>query len=132
MKRLLLALLLVPAIAPGTVSAQTTGPQADPACMKDVPWEVDPTSGPIKVYGCRPVEQIGAPDAQGWSTYTRAAGNGWIRSKTVSSAYPAGSVWTIIVEDNGGGSGVFGYTVVGAPDANNVLQNPKVTIYNGN
>lgn len=131
MKRLLI-LALAPLSFAVPAHAQTTGPQADPYCMKDVPWEVDPGSGPIQVASCRSVDQISAPNAEGWVVYNRPGGAGFIQTKTVSSAYKEGSSWTVIVVDNGGGSGNFGYTLTGAPDVNGVIQKPKVAIWKGN
>ena len=105
------------------VQAAAQPPRIDPACMKDVPWEVD-ASGPIRIWGCRPAARVPAADAQGWVQFDRPKAKdgtdaGWIRARMVKTG-PAGVV-TFEVQDNGGGSGVFPYRVTGKPGPDGVL-----------
>jgi len=116
-------------VAAALVAASAGPPAIDPYCLKDVPWEVD-ASGPIRVFGCRRAAMIAAPDAEGWTTYTRPPENGsdagFIRAKR--DKVSRSGVWTFEVQDNGGGSGVFPYRVVGKPDAQGVLAPATVKV----
>jgi hypothetical protein len=73
---------------------------------------------------------IAAPDAEGWTTYTRpqenGADGGFIRAKR--DKVSRSGVWTFEVQDNGGGSGTFPYRVVGQPDAQGVLAPATVKV----
>lgn len=117
--------LLVAAVAALTVAgwqapARAMGPAFDPKCFAGVGWEVDPESEAIKVWGCRPAADVPAGNADGWITYNRPGANmGFIMGRLVN----VGADGTLIfdVQDNGGGSGTFGYHVIGKPDANGVL-----------
>ena len=80
--------------------------------------EVDSSSLPIKVFGCRPVARIAAADKNGWVTYTRrraadGSGAGFIRARLNSIS--TSGVWAFDVQDSGGGSRVFPCHVVGKP-----------------
>lgn len=121
-----LAGLAACAFAPAAFAA----PVIDPACLQGVAWEVDPTSGPIQISGCRPASQIPAPDAQGWIEFDRGQVNGsdggFLRAKLIGVG--ADGVVTFQVQDNGGGSGVFGLEVSGRPNADGVLAPASVKI----
>lgn len=117
-------------LAAGFAAPAFAAPVIDPACLQGVAWEVDPTSGPIQINGCRPASQIPAPDAQGWIEYDRGQVNGsdggFLRAKLVSVG--ANGAVTFQVQDNGGGSGTFGLEVTGVPAANGVLAPASVKI----
>lgn len=114
------------AVAPAAFAA----PLVDPACLQGVAWEVDPTSGPIQISGCRPASQIPAPNAQGWIEFDRPQVNGtdagFLLAKLISVG--ANGAVTFQVQDNGGGSGTFGLQVTGVPDVNGVLQPSTIQI----
>ncbi len=114
----------------GAAAPAFAAPVIDPACLQGVAWEVDPTSGPIQINGCRPVSQIPAPDAQGWIEFDRppvgGTDAGFLRAKLISVG--AGGAVTFQVQDNGGGSGTFGLQVTGVPDANGVLAPASVQV----
>lgn len=114
------------AFAPAAFAA----PVVDPACLQGVAWEVDPTSGPIQISGCRPASQIPAPNAQGWIEFDRPQVNGtdagFLLAKFIS--VDASGAVTFQVQDNGGGSGTFGLQVTGLPDANGVLAPASILI----
>lgn len=122
MKRLTLSLAAAAALtaAGWQAPAAAMGPAFDPKCFAGVGWEVDPESEAIKVWGCRPAADVPAGNADGWITYNRPGANmGFIMGRLVN----VGADGTLIfdVQDNGGGSGTFGYHVIGKPDANGVL-----------
>lgn len=100
--------------------AAAMGPTFDPKCFAGVGWENHPESESIKVWGCRPAADVPAGNAEGWITYNRAGANaGFIMGRLVN----VGADGTLIfdVQDNGGGSGTFGYHVIGKPDGDGVL-----------
>ena len=119
--------------APPAAAMGTAGVILDPKCLSEAAWEVDPTSGPIKLSGCRPVANIPAPNAAGWIVYTRPLVNGadagFTQVKMLTSVPPDKIVFLLV--DNGGGSGNFGYKVTGVPGPDGVLRNPTVEIWNG-
>lgn len=100
--------------------ALASGPTLDPKCFAGVGWENQPEKESIKVWGCRPASEIAAPNAMGWIEYDRPGdGNGFIMGRLVNVG--ADGTYIFDVQDNGGGSGTFGYHVIGKPDANGVL-----------
>ena len=103
--------------------ARTARPIIDPQCFEAVAWEVDPAAEPIRVSGCRPPDQVPAPDAQGWVMFERPPVNGtdggFIRARLIKQG-ARGSI-TFEVQDNGGGSGTFASRVTGTPDPTGVL-----------
>lgn len=133
MKRLILAALAALAVAPAASAMGTAGIVLDPKCLSESAWEVDPTQAPIKIYGCRPVGDIPAPNAEGWTTYTRPLVDGTDAGFTQVKMLPGPTPTTIqfLVIDSGGGSGTFGYKVTGTPNGDGVLQNPQVDIWSG-
>ncbi len=133
MKRLLLAALAALAFAPAASAMGTAGIVLDPKCLSESAWEVEPTAAPIKIYGCRPVENIPAPDSDGWTTYTRPLVDGTDAGFTKVKMLPGPTPETIqfLLIDSGGGSGNFGYKGTGTPGGDGVLQNPTVDIWKG-
>lgn len=103
--------------------AAAMGPTFDPKCFADVPWEVDPASSTIKVWGCRPAADVPAANAAGWVEYDRPQVNGTDGGFIMGRLVNVGADGTFIfdVQDNGGGSGTFGYHVIGKPNADGVL-----------
>ena len=100
--------------------ASAMGPTFDPKCFAGVGWENQPEKESIKVWGCRPAADVAAPNAAGWIEYDRpGAGMGFIMGRLVNVG--ADGTFIFDVQDNGGGSGTFGYHVIGKPDANGVL-----------
>lgn len=87
----------------------------DPSCLANTAWAVDPAADKIQVFGCRPLRDIPAPDAEGFVNYTRPAvggqDGGFTRAKPLGQA-PAGQV-AFIVQDNTGGSFTAQATVTG-------------------
>lgn len=128
----LIAMVFLAAPATGQdVPKEWTGAmQPDPKCLADAVWEVDPTAAPMRLYGCRPLSDIPAPDANGWVTYTRPPVNGQdggsLQVKLI--AQPSVTSWKFEVIDMTGGSGAFGYMVEGEADDQGYIQHPKVTI----
>jgi len=105
----------------------------DPKCLSESAWEVDATQAPIKVFGCRPIADIPAPNAAGWTVYNRpqvdGTDGGFTQVKMLAPVPPNKIVFLLV--DNGGGSGNFGYKVTGVAGGDGVLQNPTVEIWNG-
>ena len=100
--------------------ASAMGPTFDPKCFAGVGWENQPEKEAIKVWGCRPASEVAAANAVGWIEYDRPGANmGFIMGRLVNVG--ADGTFIFDVQDNGGGSGVFGYHVIGKPDGNGVL-----------
>ena len=99
--------------------ASAMGPAFDPKCFAGVGWENQPEKESIKVWGCRPAADVPAGNAMGWIEYDRPGNGGFIMGKL--GAVGADGTLIFDVQDNGGGSGVFGYHVIGKPDGNGVL-----------
>lgn len=78
----------------------------DPACLAKTAWAVNPASETIQAFGCRPLSEIPAPDADGYINYTRpevdGQDGGFTRVKPSPGA-PTGQV-AFVVQDNTGGS----------------------------
>lgn len=100
--------------------ASAAGAAFDPKCFAGVGWENQPEKESIKVWGCRPAADVPAPNAAGWIEYDRPGANmGFIMGRLVNVG--ADGTYIFDVTDNGGGSGVFGFHVIGKPDGNGVL-----------
>lgn len=122
------------AVSPSPSAAMgAAGVILDPKCLSESAWEVDPTSAPIRFFGCRPAADIPAADSEGWITFTRplvdGTDAGFTKVKMLVPPTP-GTIQFLLV-DSGGGSGTFGYKVTGAPGGDGTLQNPKVDIWSG-
>lgn len=124
MKRLLIAAVLSLLASSSASAMDGAGIILDPKCLSEAAWAVDPTAGPIRFFGCRPASEIPAPDADGFTTYTRPPvdGNdgGFTRVKLITLKQPDIVVFT--VQDNGGGSGTMSVTVTGVPGPDGVMQ----------
>ena len=127
--------LAAPAVAPAQsgMAMGAAGVILDPKCLSEAAWEVDPTSAPIRFFGCRPAADIPAANGAGWIVYNRPQENGsdagFTQVKMLTSVPPNKIVFLLV--DNGGGSGNFGYKVTGVPGGDGVLQNPTVEIWSG-
>ncbi|MFZ5669572.1 MAG: hypothetical protein ACOY4K_08760 [Pseudomonadota bacterium] len=124
------ALALLALTAPPSAAMGTAGVILDPKCLSEAAWEVDPTSGPIRIFGCRPAADIPAANAEGWTVYTRPPVNGsdagFTQVKMLTSIPPDRIVFLVV--DNGGGSGNFGYKVTGVPGGDGVLLKDGLTV----
>lgn len=124
MKRLMLAAIAALAFAPAASAMGTAGVVLDPQCLSEAAWAVDPASGPIRIFGCRPVSEIPAPDAEGWINYTKpmvdGADGGFTRVKMINTIEP--NIIVFQVQDNGGGSGTMSSTVTGVPGPGGLME----------
>lgn len=130
MKSLLLAAALSLLGANGASAMGGAGIILDPKCLSDSAWAVDPTAGPIRFFGCRPATEIAAPDADGFTTYTRplvnGADGGFTRVKLITLKQP--NIVVFQVQDNGGGSGTMSVTVTGVPGPDGVMQQAGLSV----
>jgi hypothetical protein len=130
MKYLLLGATLL-ALTTGSAASAMGGAGIilDPKCLSDAAWAVDPTAGAIRFFGCRPAADIPAPDADGWTTYTRPMVNGtdggFTRVKLITLKQP--NIVVFQVQDNGGGSGTMSVTVTGVPGPDGVMETAGLT-----
>ncbi len=129
MKRLFLATLFAASIGSQAFAMGGAGIILDPKCLSTSAWAVDPTAAPIQFYGCRPADQIPAPDADGFTTYTRPLvdGNdgGFTRVKLMTLKQP--NIVVFQVQDNTGGSFTMSVTVTGVPGPDGVMQTQGLT-----
>lgn len=102
----------------------------DPACLSKTAWAVDPAADKIQVFGCRPLGDIPAPDAEGFVNYTRPAvdgqDGGFTRAKPLGEA-PAGKV-AFAVQDNTGGSFTSQATVTGVLGGDGTMETDGLSV----
>lgn len=92
----------------------------DPMCLAKSAWAVDPASAPIQISGCRGLDSVPAPDADGWVNFNHTDDTGFTRVKLVNTT-PAGDI-VFQVQDNGGGSGTMAATVTGRPGGDGYME----------
>lgn len=130
MKRLLIATALALLTTSSASAMGGAGIILDPKCLSEAAWAVDPASGPIRVFGCRPAEQVPAPDADGFTTYTRplvdGSDGGFTRVKLITLKQPDLVVFQ--VQDNTGGSFTMSVTVTGVPGGDGLMQKTGLTV----
>lgn len=119
--------------AGGAVAEATASVSAvvlDPACLSKTAWAVDPASDTIQAFGCRPLSDIPAPDADGYISYSRplvdGLDGGFTRVKASDGA-PAGQV-SFVVQDNTGGSFTAQATVTGVLGADGTMQSQGLSV----
>lgn len=124
---LALAALSDAAPAPDAVTSAVV---LDPACLAKTAWAVDPAADKIQAFGCRPLSDIPAPDAEGFVNYTRreveGVNGGFTRAKPTANA-PAGKV-VFVVQDNTGGSFTAQATVTGVLGADGFMEADGLTV----
>ncbi len=110
--------------------AMTSAVVLDPACLAKTAWAVDPAADKIQAFGCRPLSDIPAPDAEGFVNYTRPAvdgqDGGFTRAKPSADA-PAGKV-VFVVQDNTGGSFTAQATVTGVLGGDGFMEADGLTV----
>lgn len=130
MKHLLIATVLALLTTSSASAMGGAGIILDPKCLSEAAWAVDPASGPIRVFGCRPAEQVPAPDADGFTTYTRplvdGSDGGFTRVKLITLKQPDLVVFQ--VQDNTGGSFTMSVTVTGVPGGDGLMQKTGLTV----
>jgi hypothetical protein len=93
----------------------------DPACLAPVPWMVNPRLVDLQLAGCRPTNQIPAPNAAGWRQYQKPEGGFIEVHQDVEWDLQTKRV-AFKVRVNGGGSGTFSMSVAGGPVVNRTLK----------
>jgi hypothetical protein len=110
--------------------AMTSAVVLDPACLAKTAWAVDPAADKIQAFGCRPLSDIPAPDAEGFVNYARPAvdgqDGGFTRAKPSADA-PAGKV-VFVVQDNTGGSFTAQATVTGVLGGDGFMEADGLTV----
>lgn len=110
--------------------AMTSAVVLDPACLAKTAWAVDPANSKIQAFGCRPLGDIPAPDADGFVNYTRppvdGQDGGFTRAKPGADA-PAGMV-VFLVQDNTGGSFTAQATVTGVLGGDGYMEAEGLTV----
>ncbi|MBV8030277.1 MAG: hypothetical protein JO035_02085 [Betaproteobacteria bacterium] len=85
----------------------------DPACMAQAAWAENVRAEDLKIYGCRPANQIPAPNAKGWRRYEDPQG-GYIETHVVKVDQGTGTI-SFEVNWNGGGNLTMPFLVTGKP-----------------